>query len=330
METRKGTRRFSGNTGKMLGIAALLMAAVLTALLCDGLIRLSKECRTMSLKQYPVSEEITTDRVVYLDHIYYDHGFVLKIPAGTEDPSPYVQSLLEDIPQYVSADLFNGIVAYSALICTVGALFLYGLAQDNPRKHLLLILLAPLAVVAPVAAITWGVSALCGLRLPFPSGVGSDFFFIGLISLMAGGCAVGLLLRAVPFKKIAALALIPVVLFLMMWVNKNETGLFTPAGTQTVQLADQTGTQEETAAARNTEKGGDSSTAAVLTALFPFSGCDLWLVYDEGMELSLWAVTLIMVKNAVWFALAAVLMTGRQRRIRRRRSGAFRKEVRRS
>lgn len=319
---KERTNRFSGNTGKLLGIAALLMAAVLTALLCDGLIRLSKECRTMSLTQYPVSEEETTDRVVYRDHIYYDHGFLLRIPAGTEDAAPLVQALLEDIPQYVSADLFNGIVAYCALICTVGALFLFGLAQDNPKKHLLLILLAPAAVVAPVAAVTWGVSALCGLKLPFPSGAGSDFFFIGLISLMAGGCAVGLLLRAVPFKKIAAVALIPVVLFLMMWVNKNETGLFRPAGTQTVELAEQTGVQEEKTAARDTDSGGDSGTAAVLTALFPFSGCDLWLVYDEGLELSQWAVTLIMVKNVFWFGLATVLMTTLRRNKRRRRSAS--------
>ena len=320
METRNRARWFSDNTGKMLGAAALLMAAVLTALLCDGLIRLSKDCRAMAAKQYPVSEEEVTDRVVYLDHLYFNHGFVLKIPAGTEDASPLVQNLLEDVPEYVSADLFNGIVAYSTLICTVGALFLYGLAQDNPKKHLLLILLAPVAVVAPVAAVTWGVSALCGLKLPFPSGAGSDFFFIGLISLMAGGCAVGLLLRAVPFKKIAALALIPVVLFLMMWVNKNETGLFHPADTQTVQLAEQTDIQEGKEADRDTEKGGDSMTAGVLTALFPFSGCDLWLVYDEGMELSPWAVTLIMAKNVFWFGLAVVLMTTRRRNARHRRA----------
>lgn len=321
MVKERRIKRFSDNTGKMLGAVALLMAAVLTALLCDGLIRLSKECRTMSLKQYPVSQEETVDRVVYTDHLYYDHGFVLRIPPNTADPSVPVRNLLDDIPRYVSADLFNGIVAYSALICTVAALFLYGFSPDDPKKHLLLILLTPPVFAALIAGLTWGVSALCGLRLPFPSGVGSDFFFIGLLSLMAGGCAVGLLLRAAPHKKIAAVILIPVVLFLLMWANKEEKTLFVPASTstETVSMVESTGAEERAAAGREAAKD-DKALSTVLTALFPFSGCDLWLVYDDALEISRWGVTLIMVKNAVWFALATVLMTRSRRKLRRRRA----------
>ena len=321
MEKERRAKRFADKTGRFLGIAALLMAAVLTALLCDGLITLSKDCRTMSLTQYPVSAEEITDRVVYFDHLYYDHGFVLKIPPNTADPSVLVQNLLDDIPRYVSADLFNSIVTYSAVICTVGALFLYGLAQDNPRRYLLLILLTPPVFVGLIAGLTWGVSSLCGLRLPFPSGTGSDFFFIGLLSLMAGGCAVGLLLRVIPFKKVAAVILIPVVLFLLMWVNKEEKALFIPAATttETVSMVESIGAEEEEAAREEDEEESEPL-AAVLTALFPFSGCDLWLVYEEGLEISQWAVTVIMVKNAVWFALAVVLMTNRRRNARRRRA----------
>ncbi len=323
MEKERRVKRFSDNTGRFLGVVALLMAAVLTALLCDALISLSKDCRTMSLKQYPVSAEETTDRVVYFDHLYYDHGFVLKIPPNTADPSVLVQNLLDDIPRYVSADLFNSIVTYSALICTVGALFLYGLTQENPKRHLLLILLAPLVCVAVIAGLTWGVSSVCGLKLPFPSGSGSDFFFIGLLSLMAGGCAVGLLLRVVPFKKVAAVILIPVVLFLMMWVNKEEKALFVPDAipTETVSMIESVDTGEEAAAEEETEDENEPL-AAVLTALFPFSGCDLWLVYEEGLKISQWAVTVIMVKNAIWFALAVVLMTTLRRNKRRRRAAS--------
>ena len=151
-----------------------------------------------------------------------------------------------------------------------------------------------------------------------------------LLSVTGGSCALGLMLRRIKYKKIAAVLAIPLVFVLFLVGTGIEAGLYSPKTVSSFSyvtelvgeenLGDYRYDDEKDAVVGNGQEfppeivpnpehsvGAERAAGLAFTVINPYAGNGLELLRQAlYAEIPLWAVLLPIVKSVFWIGLAAL------------------------
>lgn len=162
----------------------------------------------------------------YDDGIYMAAGYGIEILAGQADKQDVLLSFLQSSLAKIDKWILFSLCIYTFAVSVFAAYYIFHKYVDDKLKHLTHLILFPFAVFLMFAAVIIAAHGIFRLPLYFP-GMRCLFHLItALLSIAGGSCALALLLKAVPFKKTAALIAVPVFLLLMLVCGNMENRLF--------------------------------------------------------------------------------------------------------
>ena len=295
--------------------------------------------RNTSVQFYEVLEadlsEPYTGIISYSDHIYAEFGFGIMTdpydPSTSEKLKTFVADSLTQIDQRI---LSCGII-YTMVICVVFAYPLYLRYRYDLRKHLLDVFFLTAAVFVLFNAVVIISFSDMGVPFYFPDLFRSILIGTGIVSVIAGLCAVAMLLRTVRLKKLIAVAAVPLTVLLFMFSAVFQGGLYSPRMQDSFsyvyeiekKLSDPDfndayyddeknvlvveGTEYPPRQVENEDyyKGAARIGAYVYNVIDPFSGCSLPMVQDIVEDrLPAKAVVLHMLLAILWIAVPILLI----------------------
>ena len=190
---------------------------------------------TSGLAAYMEKNRTSDPSAVFDASLYYDDGLYVVVLYGEEilpdDPQPQkrLAAFEKSSFQKIDSRIWSGGVIYTMLASCVLAYYVYTISNNYARKY---------AKSTSIAVLTVYIIYIAGLgifhavfHVPFYLPDAGTFFTIvlGLLSVIGGNCALGLLLRKVRFKKIIAVAVIPVIFLMFLFSMAFEFGLNEPA-----------------------------------------------------------------------------------------------------
>ena len=164
--------------------------------------------------------------LVYDDHIYAMIGFGINIDPSLPDMAESVTVFLENSMRSIDDVILACSILHTMLTNTIIAYSLYAKNKDNSFRHAVSVSTGVIVTFLVYVCFT----ALCHVlfHIPFyiPDGHGLTVILVSLLSVAAGECALGLLLRKIKFKKAVALAAVPVVFVMFLFGFNFEYHLF--------------------------------------------------------------------------------------------------------
>ncbi|MBR4928573.1 MAG: hypothetical protein IKZ63_03635, partial [Oscillospiraceae bacterium] len=221
METKKQDRVFGYLT---LAAGIIMLLAVLAVTI--------SAVRDTSVQCYEVLEadlsEPYTGIISYSDHIYAEFGFgIMTDPDDPSTPEKLKTFVADSLTQIDQRILSCGII-YTMVICAVFAYPLYLRYRYDLRKHLLAVFFLTAAVFVLFNAVVIISFSVLGVPFYFPDLFRSILIGTGIVSVIAGLCAVAMLLRTVRLKKLIAIAAVPLTVLLFMFSAVFQGGLYSP------------------------------------------------------------------------------------------------------
>ena len=167
--------------------------------------------------------------IYYDDHIYASIGMGLEILPNEPGAKQRLAEFL-----YTSLLSIDRRILSCGLIYTMfgTSLLLYNLFSDKEESRRKQILKTIGMVFGTYVLFIGMINVLCALfHVPFYFPGFKDLLsiFTGLLCIVAGCCAFGILLRAFRFKKILAIVMVPVALLLFLFSTSFEGQLYSPA-----------------------------------------------------------------------------------------------------
>ena len=267
----------------------------------------------------------------YNDRLYAQLGYGIEIGKDDADKDAQRSVFLEETLRHIDARICAAGLIYTMMIAVVLALYLTARCGARPRKHLLAIALATVAIYLVFLAAAAGLFALYGARFYLPHGLSLGLLGVGLASIIGGCCALGLVLRSVRYPAIAAVVAVPLAAILIISGMLIEAGLYAVPTLDTFDYVYALYPPEETDEmyyddAQNVMVVGDETcppepapnqtrytgvaavAGAVYEAVNPFSGNSLETVRQfEDETIPGWVLPLYLLKAALWAVLLAVL-----------------------
>ena len=171
----------------------------------------------------------------FIGNIYYDDGLYVALGSGIEIVAnePNAGQRLKDFLNASLLSIDKSILACGLFYTMIAVSFLlYNLFSNKEESRKKQILKTAITTVL-VFAFYLGMILIAHFIFHVPfcvPGVKELLAIItGLMSIIAGSCAAGLLIKAVPFKRIISVILIPVIILLFILSAGFEARLFMPS-----------------------------------------------------------------------------------------------------
>lgn len=169
-----------------------------------------------------------TDSLLYYDdHLYGQLGFGITLmpnePGGGERLASFLASSVREIDMWI---ISCGLL-YSTVVSTVLQYFVYSRYHSDKKRHFIGVLTASAAPAAVYAAVVLISQKVFGLPAVFSDGRELLLIAAGLLSIMAGNCALGAVLSASRRKKLTAVLAVPAVMLLFIVSMNMECHLYT-------------------------------------------------------------------------------------------------------
>ena len=321
----KKIRRAAGLVLCLCGLALFLAAAVLTF---SALGRLGENY--LRFAQADLTEDFN-DAVIYDDHLYAQLAFGIEILSSEPGKAERMDAFLAGAMPLIYERILAAGVLYTMLVTAAGALFLYNRWGRSPKKHTAAILLYPLAIYLLFLAVVFGGSAFRRIPVPALPREAVVPLVLSVVSVMAGECALGVLLRKIRYKTAAAVAAVPLVFALFLVGTALEGRFFSPPYTESFSYITATVEEDYTGEFYYDEEknvvvldgqeyppeqapnedhltGVEKLGAVVFEALVPCSGNGLALIRaDAQLDLPAWAVCLYVMKAICWTVACALI-----------------------
>ena len=177
------------------------------------------------LENLDVSES-TTATISYDDH-FASEGFGIQTDPENPEMREELNRFIEESLKGIDEKIVVSVLVFTMVTVTVLVYWFYWTFGENRKKYIMSILLGTL--------ILFGVFLICIviahtiLHMPFYFPLGYDLLLIiaSLLSIAAGSCFLGWLIRRARFKGIVAIAAIPAVIAFFVFGTVFEYGLFT-------------------------------------------------------------------------------------------------------
>ena len=314
--------------GLILLCCGLALLIVVSAMTFSAIGKLSKDYRQFT--EADLTEDFSA-ALLYDDRVYAQLAYGIEILSTDPDKTEQLESFLDTAPAMIYDRILAVGVLYTMLASAAGALFLYNRWGKHAKKHTAAILLYPLLLYAVFFAVVAAASA--AHQIPFPALPGKAVAFLALClaCVMAGECALGLLLRVIKFKMIAGLAAVPLAFALFIFGTGLEGRLYCAPYAESFSYVavtvpeDYTGEyyyddeknvvvldgQEYPPRQEPNEDyltGAKKAGAVAFEALVPCSGNGIELIREEAeLEIPVWALCLYVLKALGWAAACALV-----------------------
>ena len=219
-------KRTDGLFGRlMLGIGTVGFLMVLY--LSFSAVRTLGEHYT-EMKQADLSQ-VYSGTVYYDDSLYACTGYGIETDPADPDTPKILQEYLDSSLTSIDQVILSVGAVYTMFIASFAAFYQYINHQDNHRGHVRSILLGGILVYVLYTAAIVLMYALNHIPFLLPDARSLLDVGVSLLSVLGGLCALGLLIRIIPLKKIASLAAIPLVFVLFLFSAVSEGQLCLPA-----------------------------------------------------------------------------------------------------
>ncbi len=162
--------------------------------------------------------------MIYDDHLYAQIAYGIEIVSGYKNMAIERDDFLDNSLRGVDRRIISCGTLYTMMIVTVLSYFLYRTYKNDARKHVLSVVLVIIEVFAVYVLVAWLAYLLSGMPFHFEGSLLR--FGISLLSIIGGSCALAVLYRFFPFRKILAFAAIPLVFVLFIFGFILEHGLY--------------------------------------------------------------------------------------------------------
>lgn len=181
-----------------------------------------------SIRSAPVPEGFDA-ALCYDDRLYACLLFGEEILPDDPLAEQRIEALISTSLHHFCERIFAAGLMYTMVISCTLAYYIYTVSNNEIAKHAAYIVLSAFAVYALYIGSVGIMFTSFGLQFSFPDVYGLLTAAAGLLSVAGGGCAAGMLLRKIRFKKIAAVLLIPAAFILLLYNMVSEYGLIAPA-----------------------------------------------------------------------------------------------------
>ncbi len=332
--TEIGRKKRLSKTGKILGIFALVIMIIAGVKNCAAVKRMSTDYHTITESEYRSGDSAV---LVYDDGLYAQLMMGIDLDDTVTDMRLAVDVFARNAVQKMADRAYAAGVLYVMIASSAAALFIYELNKEKPVRHVLLIISATVGMYILFDAVVKGTAAVYKVPFPLPSVPAVKMLALSLLSVIGGGCALGLVLRKIKYKKIAAVAAIPLIFMLFLLGAGVEAGLYNPKTMPSfdyvVEIVGEENLdkyyydEEKNAIVGNGEEyppeivpnpeytiGAKRMAGLFLTAIYPYAGNSIELLRQElDVDIPLWAVLLHTAKSIFWIGLAALLPGRKQR-----------------
>lgn len=329
--TKKGKARKA--VGLILLCCGLALLVAVSAMTFAAVGRLAENYRQFT--ETDLTEDFSA-ALLYDDQVYAQLAYGIEILSADPNKTEQLDAFLDTVPAMIFDRILAVGVLYTMLASAAGALFLYDRFGKNAKKHTAAILLHPLVIYAVFAAVVFAAWALH--KIPFPALPGKAVAMLALClaCVIAGECALGILLRIFRFKTVAGLAAVPLAFALFIFGTGLEGRLFCAPYAESFSYIAETVPEDYTGEYYyDKEKnvvvldgqeypprqepnedcltGAKKAGAIAFEALDPFSGNGIELIReDAALEIPVWALCLYTLKALGWIAACALIPAKRK------------------
>lgn len=327
MDHQTTERKPGGIRGLLLFLCGTALFLVIAALTVSAIGRLGSDYRKFA--EADLSEDFSA-ALLYDDRIYAQLAYGIEIISTEPDKAERMETFLDGSLSMIFDRILAAGVLYTMLVSAAGALFLYDRFGKNRIKHTAAILAYPLLSYAAFLAVAAVAAAF--RKLPFPAlpGKAVAALAVCLVSVIAGECALGMLLRKIRFKTVAAVAAVPLAFALFIVGTGLEGRLFCAPYADSFSYVYETVDEDYTGEYYYDEeknvvvlegkeypprqepnedrlKGAARIGAVAFEALVPCSGNGIELIREElGAPLPAWVLCLYALKALCWIAACAL------------------------
>ena len=271
--------------------------------------------------------------VYYSDDLYAVLGFGIETSGADPAAKEQISSFLSSSMRLLDERILGAAVIYTMFVTVLLALFLYECFGQNALRHTAAVICTALIVCILLMAIPLYICASQGVPFYFPKGEALFVLLASVMSMIGGNCTLALLLRKIKFKKIAAVAAIPLVYFLFLFSSILEIGLFSPSQVTSFNYVRDVAGDAFADAYYDDEKNvlvvGEAEYppelvpnsehltgiayigAAAYEVLVPYAGTGLSLIKQESdATIPSWVLLLYAVKAVFWIVIPAVFQKG--------------------
>ncbi|MBR4462730.1 MAG: hypothetical protein IKS51_09145 [Erysipelotrichaceae bacterium] len=204
----------------LLLTAAIAFFLFVSCRTLTGIQRLSEDYHF--LMDYDLSQDMN-GQIYYADGLYGEIGYGIEIIADDPQMAETLRDYLHSSLRFIDRRILSCGLLYSMLTSVMIAYGLYRRYGSDPLKHTFSIVLSFLGIYAAYLLFVWILHLL--FKVPFYPTL-SLTFVAGILSVIAGHCALGILFRFFRFRKILSLAAIPLVLASFILGFLFEHGLY--------------------------------------------------------------------------------------------------------
>ena len=169
-----------------------------------------------------------TVSISYSDHIFTEIGFGITIDLEDTAAPERFRIFLSDSLTQIDQRILTSVIIYTMVICAVFAYPIYLRHRYDLKKHILAVFLTTAGVFLLFNAAVIIAFTVRDVPFYFPDVFRSILIGTGIVSVIAGLCAVAMLLRTVRLKKLTALAAVPLTVLLFMVGAVFQGGLYSP------------------------------------------------------------------------------------------------------
>ena len=319
--------------GLILLCCGLALLVAVSAMTFSAVGRLAEDYRQFT--EADLSEDFSA-ALLYDDRVYAQLAYGIEILSADPNKTEQLETFLDTAPAMIYDRILAGGVLYTMLAGAAGALFLYNRWGKSAKKHTAAILLYPLLLYAVFFAVVFAASA--AHKIPFPGLPGKAVAVLALClsCVMAGECALGLLLRVIKYRMIIGLAAVPLAFALFIFGTGLEGRLFCAPYAESFSYIAETVPEDYTGEFYYDEEknvvvldgqeypprqepnedcltGAKKAGAIAFEALDPFSGNGIELIREDAdLQIPVWALCLYTLKALGWIAACALIPAKRK------------------
>ena len=210
------------NAFAIVMLALSIIAFVFVSLMTVMAIRNVGEDYT-SLKNNDLSQDMSAT-LFYDDHIYAQIGHGIEIVSGYEGMAKDRDAFLEASIRSIDGRILSCGILYTMMISVILSYALYHRFENDRYKHILSVFVSVIGIYMVYVLIVLLTHLSC--KMPFRFYGSPLVLFASLMAVIAGSCILAYLLRIFRFKKLLAVAAIPLIFALFIIGFILEHGLY--------------------------------------------------------------------------------------------------------
>lgn len=207
--------------GKIFGNIMMAAALVLLAAILITEVGAVRELRSsyVILNGKDISEE-------EISTIFYDDKMLVRLGYSTADTSVAMDDFLQSSIQNIDMRIMTAGIVYAAVISVMLSCYLAFRYGESTRKHIAAVIICGFTAYLIILAAVFGMMLAINLPIYLPSGKDLIAVLVGLLSVLAGNCAIAVWLRFVRPKVIISVVALAVVFVTYLFGSLCEMGIF--------------------------------------------------------------------------------------------------------